>query len=48
MRNIFSIQIDEATDCNGIGHFTAYVRYVEDITINEGKLLCKPIKTREK
>jgi hypothetical protein len=30
-----SLRIDEATDCNGIGHLIDYVRYVEDTTINE-------------
>jgi hypothetical protein len=42
----FSIQIDEATDCSGIGHLIAYVRYAEDTTINEDMLFCKPIKRR--
>jgi hypothetical protein len=40
----FSTKIDEATDCNGIGHLIAYVWYVEDTTINEDMLFCKPIK----
>jgi hypothetical protein len=42
----FSMQIDEATDCSGIVHLLAYVRYVEDTTINEDMLSCKPIKRR--
>jgi hypothetical protein len=29
------MQIDEATDCSGTSHLTAYVRYVEDTTMNE-------------
>jgi hypothetical protein len=32
------IEFDEATDCTGIGHFIAYVRHVEDTTINEHML----------
>jgi hypothetical protein len=32
----FLIQIDEVTDCSGTGHLIAYVRYVEDTTINKG------------
>jgi hypothetical protein len=31
----FSIQIDEATDCSGIAHLIAYIRYIEDTAINE-------------
>jgi hypothetical protein len=27
--NSFAIQIDEATDCSGVAHLIAYVRYVE-------------------
>jgi hypothetical protein len=47
MRNKhFSIQTDETTDCNGIGHLIAYVQYVEDTTINEDMFFCKPIKRR--
>jgi hypothetical protein len=42
----FSIQIDEVTDCSGIGHLIAYVQYVEDTIINEDTLFCKPIKRR--
>jgi hypothetical protein len=29
LRQTFSIQIDEGTGCNGVGHLTAYVRHVE-------------------
>jgi hypothetical protein len=44
MRNkCFSIQILEVTDCSGIGHLIAYVRYNEDRTINENMLFCKPV-----
>jgi hypothetical protein len=43
----FTIQIDEATDCGGVAHLTAYVRYVENKTLNEDMLFCKPIKSRE-
>jgi hypothetical protein len=47
MRNKrFSIQIDKATDCSDTGHLIAYMQYVEDITINEDMLFCKPIKRR--
>jgi hypothetical protein len=42
----FSIQVDEAADCYGIGHLTAYVRYVEGATVNEDRFFCKFIKTR--
>jgi hypothetical protein len=36
MRNKrISMQIDEATDCNGIGHSITYVPYVEHTAINE-------------
>jgi hypothetical protein len=42
----FAIQIDEATDCSGIWHLIAYVRYGEDTTINEDVLFCIPIKKR--
>jgi hypothetical protein len=45
--NRFAIQINEATDCSGISHLTAYVRYVENKTLNEDMLSCKPIKSRE-
>ncbi|PNF14736.1 hypothetical protein B7P43_G08930, partial [Cryptotermes secundus] len=41
----FSIRINEATDCS-IGHLVAYVRYVENTTINEYMLSCKLIKRR--
>jgi hypothetical protein len=47
MRNrSFSVQIDEATDCSGIGHMIAYLLHVEDTTINEDMLFCKSIKRR--
>jgi hypothetical protein len=39
----FSVQIEEATDCSGIAHLIAYVRYVEDTTINEDIVFWKPI-----
>jgi hypothetical protein len=42
----FSIQIDEVTECNGIGHLIAYVRYVEGTTIKEKMIFCKPIKKK--
>jgi hypothetical protein len=42
----FPIQIDEATGCSGIGRLIAYVRYVEETSINEDMLFCKPIKRR--
>jgi hypothetical protein len=45
--NRFAIQIDEATDCSGVAHLIAYVRYVENKTLNEDMLLYKPIKSRE-
>jgi hypothetical protein len=28
------------TDCSGIGHMTAYARFVEDTTINDDMLFC--------
>jgi hypothetical protein len=34
----FAIQIDEATDCSGVAHLIAYVRYVENKTLNEDML----------
>jgi hypothetical protein len=43
----FSIQFDKGTDCSGIGHLIAYAGYVEDTTINQYMLFCKPIKGRE-
>jgi hypothetical protein len=45
--NSFAIQIDEATDCSGVAHLIAYVRYVSNKTLNEDMLFCKPIKSRE-
>jgi hypothetical protein len=45
---IFSIQIDEATDCNGTGHLIAYMQYVKVTTINEDMLFCKRIKKKKK
>jgi hypothetical protein len=45
--NSFAIQIDEATGCSGVAHLIAYVRYVENKTLNEDILFCKPIKSRE-
>jgi hypothetical protein len=30
--NRVAIQIDEATDCSGVAHVIAYVRYVENKT----------------
>jgi hypothetical protein len=39
---MFLIQINEATDCNGISQFIAYVRLVEGTTI----CFCKFIKRR--
>jgi hypothetical protein len=30
-----SIHTDEATDCSGIGHLIAYVRYVEDTKLKQ-------------
>jgi hypothetical protein len=42
----FSIQIDEATDCSGIGHLIACMPYVESTTINEDVLFCKHVKKR--
>jgi hypothetical protein len=45
--NRFVIQIDEATDCSGVVHFIAYVRYVENKTLNEDMFFCKPIKIIE-
>jgi hypothetical protein len=45
--NRFAIQIDEATDCSGVGHLIAYVQYVENKTLNEDMLFCKPIESRE-
>jgi hypothetical protein len=45
--NRFAIQIDEATDCSGVAHLTAYVRYVKNKTLNEDMLFCKPTKSRE-
>jgi hypothetical protein len=42
----FSIPVDEATDCSGIGHLADYVRYVEGATINEDTFFCKSIKRR--
>jgi hypothetical protein len=46
-RNHFAVQIDEATDCSGVAHLIAYVRCVENKTLNEDMLFCKPIKSRE-
>jgi hypothetical protein len=40
------VQADEATDCSGTGYLIAYVRHVEDKTINEVMLFCKPIETQ--
>jgi hypothetical protein len=34
-KKLFSVQIDKATDYSGTGHLIAYVRYVEDRTVNE-------------
>jgi hypothetical protein len=45
--NRFAIQIDEVTDCSGITHLIAYVRYVENKTFNEDMIFYKPIKSRE-
>jgi hypothetical protein len=42
----FSIQTYEVTDGSGTGHLIAYVRYVEDTTINEEMHFCKHIKKR--
>jgi hypothetical protein len=40
-----SIQNDETTDYNSIGHLiAAYVRFVEDTTINKDMFFCKHIK----
>jgi hypothetical protein len=47
MRNrSFSIQTDEATDYIGFRHLTAYLRYVENTTINEDILFYNSIKRR--
>jgi hypothetical protein len=45
--NRFAIQIDEATDCNGVALLIADARHVENKTLNEDMLFCKPIKSRE-
>jgi hypothetical protein len=45
--NRFAIQIDETTDCSGGGDLIAYVRYVENKTLNGDILFCKTIKSRE-
>jgi hypothetical protein len=42
----FSIKVDEATDCSGNGHMTAYVRYVEGAAIKEDTFFCKLMKRR--
>jgi hypothetical protein len=42
-----SIQIDEETACSGAGHLIAYVRFVEDTTINEDMLFYKVKKNSE-
>jgi hypothetical protein len=36
--NHFAIQIDKATDCSGVAHLIAYVRYVENKTPDEDML----------
>jgi predicted nucleotidyltransferase len=47
MRNkIYSIYIDEATERSDTGHLIAYLRYVEDTTINEDMLFSKPTKRK--
>jgi hypothetical protein len=46
--NSFAIQIDEATDCGGVAHLIAFVQYVENKTLNEDMLFCKPIKREGK
>jgi hypothetical protein len=47
MRNKrFSIQTDEATDCSAIGHLTEYLPYVEDTTVTDDMLFCKPTERR--
>jgi hypothetical protein len=42
--NRFAMQIDEATDCSGVAHLIAYIRYVENKTLSEDMLSYKPIK----
>jgi hypothetical protein len=34
------------TDCSGIGHWIAYMQYVEDTTINEDMFFCTPAKIK--
>jgi hypothetical protein len=46
--NRYAIQINKATDCSGVAHLIAYVRYVENKTLNEDVLFCKPIKKEGK
>jgi hypothetical protein len=45
--NRFAIQSDEATDCSGVAHLIAHLRYLQYKTLNEDMLFCKPIKSRE-
>jgi hypothetical protein len=45
--NRFAIQIDEATDCNGVALLIADARHVENKKLNEDMLSCKPVKSRE-
>jgi hypothetical protein len=42
----FSIQIVDVTYCSDVGQLIAYVRYVEDTTIKEDMLFCKPVKKK--
>ena len=45
--NLFSIQLDEATDSNKDAHFIAYVRFCDNMSLVEELLFCKPIKLEE-
>ncbi|XP_035223584.1 zinc finger BED domain-containing protein 5-like [Stegodyphus dumicola] len=44
--NLFSIQLDEATDSNKDAHFIAYVRFCDDSLVEEELRFCKPIELK--
>ncbi|XP_060774414.1 zinc finger BED domain-containing protein 5-like [Neoarius graeffei] len=42
----FALQVDEATDSSKTCIFIAYVRFVNELSLNEDLLFCKPVPSR--